>query len=467
MTSPTSWNPSESRNHARSTGDPYAMSIKPPRSENYAAAVVALKDFVDLPNCDNVKAAVLFGNSIIISKDSIAGEIGIFFPAETQLTPEMLGANNLYRKPEFGNVDPEKKGFFEQHGRVKTMKFRGYKSEGFWLPLAALDWTGIDYRDIPVGTSFDYLGDHEICRKYIPRGKAVRPSSNKERLARPEDSIVDGQFRFHFDTENLRGHVYKLNPNDWISISDKWHGTSVVISKVLVKRKLNLLHRVVRKVGIPISDQVYGITYSSRRVIKAVNGVDKEGDSFYATDIYGAVAREVADLVPAGFTLYGEILGFTEDGSPIQGGYHYGCEPCKHRFIVYRITVTTAEGKVVELSWPQMLEFCSRNALEPAVTHYYGRAQGLFPKLDTAQHWHENFLKRLEEAYVHDGLCAYNNNEVPAEGIVLRVDNLHQCESYKLKNFRFLEAESKQLDKGVLDTETAQSEPEEVTHAVE
>jgi hypothetical protein len=56
-------------------------------------------------------------------------------------------------------------------------------------------------------------------------------------------------------------------------------------------------------------------------------------------------------------------------------------------------------------------------------------------------------------------MCEYNNLQVPAEGIVVRIDHLDQSEAFKLKNFRFLEAESKLLDKGESDIETEQSIP--------
>jgi hypothetical protein len=46
------------------------------------------------------------------------------------------------------------------------------------------------------------------------------------------------------------------------------------------------------------------------------------------------------------------------------------------------------------------------------------------------------------------------NNKVPEEGIVVRKESLFSCESYKLKSFSFLEKESKELDKGVIDIES-------------
>jgi hypothetical protein len=64
----------------------------------------------------------------------------------------------------------------------------------------------------------------------------------------------------------------------------------------------------------------------------------------------------------------------------------------------------------------------------------------------------------LEGLYVNDGKCPFNGNKIPAEGVVVRIDRVHDCESFKLKNFAFLERETKQLDKGVLDMETEEAE---------
>jgi len=57
-------------------------------------------------------------------------------------------------------------------------------------------------------------------------------------------------------------------------------------------------------------------------------------------------------------------------------------------------------------------------------------------------------------------MCIYNAQQIPAEGIVVRIDSLEECRNYKLKNFAFLEAESKMNDSGILDIETAESSEE-------
>lgn len=432
------------------------------KNPNYAATVVTLNKFVDLPNCNNVKAAIIFGNSVIVSKDSTAGSLGVFFPVECQISKEFLSVNSLYRKPEWGSVDPTKTGFFEEKGRVKAVKFRGHKSEGFWVPINYLDY--LNSETFSEGDIFEQVDGHEICKKYIPTAQYAKADSSQTKGKQPklEDSIVDGQFRFHFDTENFRRNSWKVKPQDWISITDKWHGTSVVIAKLLVKKELNWIERLLRKVKVDIVETTYGMAYSSRRVIKEVNGQSKFNQHFYKTDIWGCVAYEVADLIPAGFTLYGEIVGYTVDGAPIQKGYTYGCSPGGHKLVIYRVTSTNAEGKTLELTWPQVQEFCQSKGLETVPTLYYGLAgiwvyEAQNGHFDEEHHWNENFLQVLEKKYVNDGMCPYNDNKVPAEGIVIRVDHLAECESFKLKNFKFLEFESKELDKGEVDTETMES----------
>jgi hypothetical protein len=251
----------------------------------------------------------------------------------------------------------------------------------------------------------------------------------------------------------------------------------VVVAKVLVKRPLSLVERLLKRLGVSVKENEYGLTYSSRRVIKAVNGVEKNGtvNHYYTEDIWGVVAKEVADKIPNGFSLYGEIVGFTPSGEAIQSGYHYGCEKGQHKFLVYRVTLTTIDGLTVELSWPQLKEFCTKYGLEHVTELYYGLAvdvhfndgSRLDDERDTLfgdefnEKFQADFLEMLESELVSDMDCFFNPGE-PAEGIVLRIDRLNEAESYKLKNFRFLEKESKDLDKGVLDTETAETLTEEV-----
>ena len=446
------------------------MKFEEPKNSNYCATVVSLKTFVDLPNCDFIKSAIIFGNSVIVSKDVKAGDVGLFFPVECQLSKEFLSNNNLYRKPEWGNVDPTKSGFFENHGRIKCVRFRTHKSEGFWIPLTSLLFV-TPHLDFPEGATFDCLQisscssdptDHfiEICRKYVPKGNNSGGPNHVKGDSLLKVRLVEGQFHFHQDTENLKKNIHKIHPDDIVSISDKWHGTSAIFSNILVNRKLSFIEKLLSKFGVTVQKTDYSLVYSSRKVIKSVTG-----PSFDSTDIWNQVALEIQDRIPKGYSIFGEIVGYLLSGKAIQsapGGkpYHYGCDPGLHGFFVYRVTSTNPDGKIIELSWPQMKEFCIKYGFEMVKELYYGKAVHfcLWDKDCTSDdEWQKAFLKEIESQFVHDQDCEYNSG-LPAEGVVVHLDHLEGSESYKMKNFRFLESESKSLDSGEIDIETIESE---------
>jgi len=441
------------------------MNIPAVKNKNYCAVVVAMDRFVDLPNCDNVKAAIVFGNSVIVGKDSQAGDVCLYFPVETALSSEFLSNNNLYRKAEYGNVDTTSKGgFFEQHGRVKAVKFRGHKSEGFVVPVGFLGYLGIDYASIPLGTEIDEIDGRPICKKYVAKRNIASARKGESKKSSVQDKIVDGQFRFHEDTENLRRNIHKVNPGDFISLTVKKHGTSVVIGNLLVNRDLKWYEKLAQWLGVEVNDKKYGIVWSSRRVIKGVDSEPKDyAVHYYGSDIWGEVAKEVGPMLPAGFTVYAEIVGYTSDGAMIQKGYHYGCRPGTHKTYVYRVTFTNVDGQVFELSWPNVKEFCDKYGLQfvPELMSRRARDWHEWEYMQDHDEWRTSFLSRLESSFVDIGMCPYNKNEVPYEGICLRIDHMQSAEVYKLKQYIFLEWESKQLDSGEPDIESEESVGEE------
>lgn len=215
--------------------------------------------------------------------------------------------------------------------------------------------------------------------------------------------------------------------------------------------------RILRKIGVAIQETEYALTYSSRKVIKSVNRQNTK--QYYGTDIWGIAAKNISDRIPTEYTIYGELVGYTPEGSPIQKGYSYGCDPKTYTLFVYRVITTNNDGKTLELSWSQMQEFCATRALEPVKELFHGKANELVSyDGNDIQEWQKQFLNYLETRWVHDQDCQYNP-KMPAEGIVIRRDSLTSCEAWKLKNFRFMERETKELDKEIVDIETIESDP--------
>jgi tRNA-binding EMAP/Myf-like protein len=426
------------------------LSISEGANKNYLAKIVSLTNLRKHSNADKLQVVSIDFQDVIVGLDQKGGDICVYFPVECQIHIDFLVYLNAFRDKEL-NKDKEKAGFFEKNCRVRAVKLRGEKSMGFIIPVENLESFIGKKIEEPVGTEFNMIGDTEFVRKYEVYKPESRSRNGKveKRISR----LVDGQFHFHIETENLRKNAFLINPEDNISVTYKVHGTSAIFANILVKRKLPVVDKVLSFVGFPIVKEEYDVVYSSRKVVKnEYETKDKSG--FYSSDIWGQVKDDIKDVIPKGYTIYGEILGYTKEGKYIQQDYDYGCTQGKSKLQVYRITVTNPDGFVIELSPAQIIEFCERAGLSTVVLFYKGLAKNLYPELDIENHWHEEFIKRLEKDY-NDKDCFLCINKVPEEGIVLRKESTFRFDAYKLKSFRFMEFETSQLDNGVLDTESA------------
>lgn len=425
---------------------------------NYLCKVVSLKGLKKHPNADRLQMVSIDFNNVVTGLDANEGDIYVYFPIESKISKDFLSFTNSFRDNTL-NADPYQKGFFEDNCRVKAMKLRGEKSMGYIVPsFHVAAWANVDIFSTDAGTDFDTIGGKLLVEKYqIPvKGGAQARVGKKPKLSR----LVEGQVHLHVDTENLRKNVHKIEPTDLISITYKTHGTSWWVGNVLVKRKLSLIERVSKFFGASVSELVYDLVYGSRKVVKNANLEDpKAKDHFFGYDLWETIKNDIGEHIPKGWTLYGEMLGYDRNGKAIQKHFDYGCSPeqgsISHKLEVYRITNTTPDGLVTELTYPQIKEFCDRVGLAAPHLFFYGTA-GDWYNTDystTLETWRNNFIERLEKAY-NEKDCFMCTNKVPEEGIVVRVEDLFECKSYKLKSFRFLEFESAELDKGEADIES-------------
>ena len=440
------------------------MKLKKPINVNYCATIMTISNTLKLDNCDNVVAGIVSGYQVIVSKDSKKGDIGVFFPVETQLSTQFLYNNNLYREATL-NKDETKKGYIEKNSRLKCLKFRGHKSEGLFIPLKSLEWTGINIADLKEGDEFDYLLSLEICRKYYPKhnnkNKINTKNGKTKKRIKKISKMVEGQFRLHCDTSQLKKNIHRITPDTIISISAKMHGTSAVFSKVLVKRKLNTIEKILKFVGVKIQDSENTITYSSRKVIKNEFFTNKKAQGYYSKNIWEEHAFRIENLIPSGMTVYGEIVGYIGKDSFVQKGFHYGCSNGTSELYIYRITLTNNNGEVFELNRTQIDDYCTRVGLKSTQLFYYGKARDLYPDIICDDNWHSNVLTKLDNDpnyHMNNIKCPLNNGEVPAEGCVVRIENMYDAAPFKLKNYDFLTYESKLMDKGEVDIESEQSE---------
>lgn len=158
--------------------------------------------------------------TVIVSKETQSGEIGIYFPCELQLSEKFAVANNLLRKkdPVTGkNIG----GLFEEKRRVRIQKIRNVRSYGFWAPLSYLAKLGGDISTLKEGDQIDTWNGISICNKYITR-KIQQAGTNKSKTKKVEK--YEYVFPEHRDTEQFRYHTHNFNAGDKVVVTLKLHG---------------------------------------------------------------------------------------------------------------------------------------------------------------------------------------------------------------------------------------------------
>lgn len=469
------------------------LTQSPKFNRNYAAKIVEIKDFINHPNpkCERLKCCTIDGYSIAVSVDTNPGTY-VYFPIECAIDDKFLSANNLYRDKE-KNVDKEKCGFFEDNGRVKIIRLQGYPSEGFVMPITSLyEWLDLIGKNDKVitklipGTEFDSVDGLILCKKYIPSKVCTSPQPREggkvTKKIRKASKVLDNQFRFHYDTTLIKKCPNVIQPDSLISITAKVHGTSGISAYVLCAREPSktarfqawvdnyIVNPVCRVFGgknlhTECMTEIYDYLWSSRSVVKNPYYNESTNGGYYGIDVWRYADEIVRPHLQKGLTAYYEIIGFLPNGGYIQKGYDYGCVPpvgnetyeCgKHfKIQVYRVTYTNPDGRVFEFSARQVQQWCQKEGLQPVEQYYYGYANDLYPSLSKSEHWNENFIQMLanDKGFYMECNSPTCDNDVPHEGVVIKIEN-SLSEAYKLKCIRFLEKESKSLDKGEIDIET-------------
>ena len=445
------------------------MVLKTPKNRNYCAAVAHIQNHIELKGRDNIVHSTLFGNKVIIGKSCPIGTLGIYFPVETQLSTRFCYENNLYAESD-SNKDKTKGYIHQKNRRIRAIQFGGHESNGLFLPLDCLKFTG-DISYLKEGDEFDEINGIDLCQKYIPYNERMPANSTKKLKTKVKvfSRLVDNQFHLHIDTSHLGKNIHKFDLTDYISITEKVHGTSGVSANVLVKKKLNLFEKMLLKFGIKIETAHYdneGI-YSSRKVVKNAKEKDYTGPGYYGAknDIWREADTIIRPVLKAGESVYYEIVGFLPTGGYIQKPYDYGCtKPIDNKFeygknfkiFIYRVTTTNVVGQVHELSAKQVQQWCVSNGLTPVPELFYGTVSEYLKSSE--ENWQETFLQKLAKNfwYNHCKMCV---NKVPNEGVVIRKEVLG-IEPYKYKSFQFLKHETQSLDAGELDIEEQLSDEE-------
>ena len=435
----------------------------------YKAYVTTLKNVRPHPNADRMKLADCFGNTICVGLNAVEGDIGIYFPTDGQLSVEYCEYNNLVRKKdEAGNnvggyLDPDKRN-------VKAIKLRGEKSDGIFMPLSSVAYTGIKLDNLNVGDTIDVLNGHEICKKYIPRSNRRVGHPTEGNRTRKKKVDVAPLFMEHADTEQLAYNLGAFKVGDEIEITLKMHGTSQRTGYLPVFKgyKRTLWDKICRRAGTPIYD--WGYVSGTRRTVLE----DYEGGYYGSNEFREKHSKFFEGKLLKGETVYYEVVGFTDTGAPIMADasnkklndkefvkqygetttFSYDCDRLgeedrlytNHKTecwamsspYVYRMTMTNEDGDVVEYTPDFMRYRCEQMGVKTVPVFEKFTIGDLRTCSDDDCDVYvtspEDVIKIAEEYY--DGPDPIGKTHI-REGVVVRILNRPKFCAYKHKNFNF------------------------------
>lgn len=163
---------------------------------------------------------------------------------------------------------------------------------------------------------------------------------------------------------------------------------------------------------------------------------------YYSTDIWSKYGSKLDGILPEGYIVYGELIGWTPEGAPIQKGFTYQVEHGTAELYVYRVTIVNSQGIVADLSWTQLKDFCQGLGLKHVPELWAGFARDFKP---------EDFLdKKFSQAF--NQAVPLSKDSPCDEGVCIRVEGMTP-KVYKAKSPKFLQHETKMLDKEILDIE--------------
>jgi len=433
----------------------------------YQAIVCKLTNVRPHPNADRIKLATVQGYQIIVGLEQEDGDLGVFFLGDGRLMKDHLLANKLYSThPDTGKA---MEGYFGKNGRVKTQKFRGEKSEGFWQPIEAFEWTG-STKELIDGYQFDVLNGHRICKKYYTPAavRAIKERDARKGKAFGKMKIDRSMLHEHYDTKQIRHHIHMIPEGAVLYLTEKVHGTSGRTGHIKTSKPFSRW----QKFWIPFVNLVWKATFNNESKIekyeyvsgtrRVVLNPDQKTDTGYysGTTFRQDIHKDIEKTgLKRGEILYYEIVGFNnskaimpahniEDkklrkryGEKMQ--YAYGCDLSECKIYVYRIAYINNEGFEIDLSWPQVVARCK----ELGLNHVPVLEQ---PMIHTTE---EALLEKLEA--LADGPSTLDDTHI-REGVVVRVEHENMSECLKYKGYHFCELE------GIMKNSENYIDPEEV-----
>jgi hypothetical protein len=472
---------------------------------NNAAVICKIKNVRPHSNADRVPLGTACGYQVVIGLDIKEGDLGIYFPTDTCLGKDFAAANE------------DLLTYFGKNLRVRTQKFRGEKSEGFWCgikhvedligyePKEGEELTGLG----PWHVNGEEVDNLEICKKYVNPATLNRRNL-ASKIAKKFRSGSLPTFQKHVETQHLRKEWDQI-PRDrqWIW-THKVHGTSQRLGYVLVPQSFfaRWVAKFRKAVPIPCSkwrDNLSSRNYArckklldamlwlqnkasnldewwnknapkmgfaasryeyvvgSRNVIlgelKADGSVGK--DSFYSDEFRKQAAAPFLGQLHKGEVVYYEIVGYAAYNSPIMSKVHVKDKDIKKLYgdeVIYTYGCVNGSFDIYVYRIAYQTEDGQSIDLSWDQVKTRCRELGVkhVPECLVIQQAFNNYDYGRSLDLIQEYIEQPDPIDArhPMEGVVLRVEG-SKPEFYKEKAFTFKLLEGMAVDSGAVDMEEA------------
>lgn len=430
-------------------------------SDNHYCVIGKLK-LVPIEGSKTLQLGYFDGLPYAVDKNITEDDLVAIFLPDGQLSEEFAAQNDLIQR-----VDESGKragGFFGKNRKVRSIKLMGGKvaSVGFVAPLSYFVYTGWPLERFQEGDSFNSLGDHPICGKFVTEAsrKAAINARDRRRERRKSVGKLIGFPQHQAHTHQfMRSAKQHLDNGDLIYLTWKRDGTSVRIGNAYEEIRLPWWKEKLDK-WLKFARLQYVHLTGTRRVnIRS----EKTDSSYYGTnELYTIFGESLRGMLYPGECLFGEIVGWRDAERPLfnRGGMFmtYGCPPGVRKLLIYNIKWTLPNGQSIDLPWPKVKQRCFELGLEtvPEVSGYIMVGNQFWSSGDP---WDNKFMENLESFLIEEsrGPDPVDPSHIK-EGICIRVEKPTGTVFLKYKSEDFYALESKSKDEGMEDIEEIQSE---------
>lgn len=319
------------------------------------------------PNADRLDIVHIKGWNCIVSRDEFKAEtLAIYVPPDSIIPKKIIEEYNLE--------------YLKDNGRLRSVRLRGFLSQGLVLPLSLLP----PETKIKEGTN---VAETLNIEKWIPPQPkyAIKKSSKKK---------ANPLFSEYTDIANIKHYNRVFTTKDDVVMTEKLHGTNFRFGNLPVYKYKGFVSAIKYYINCLLGKK-YEYIYGSRHVQIMANNL-----TWYGEDVYGKVAEKykLKNIIPPNTILYGEIVG------PGIQDLTYGLT--EHKLFVFDIKQDDRY-----LNHEAVVKFCKEHGLEMVPILFTGK----YSNKKLAKHTAGNSVicpTQIREGCVVKPLVEMNDNKI-------------------------------------------------------